>query len=1619
MKRMRLFLCMLAFWFVCFETAWGFLPPVDQKSGVKLSIDGVPKTVMLDEGVLFKVVVENESDKALKGTLTVWMNDDWKVSPETAVTFELAVKGRQEFEYKGKASDRALEAWYPVHAKAVVTPSEENAFELHPIALFTTKKTRVQEAEVASAGDGEDQTAWLAQKGVKLDGDLEEWWGQATPVSCDAKYVSAGKITGDSFDGVVMFLHDAENIYVAGQIADDDISCEDTMSDDYMNSDYLRFYFNGVEPAQRKDTSFTDADKVIAVNVFGDFDEKPRFDHNGKQIEDEEGEPIIDKIEKPLMKVPRYVGGDKAVALPPEFKIVARRTGVGYVFEASLPKAVLGAEKAKAIGMNLMIGDADKKVRRSEVYFGRRISNYWLTPSSYFRLELAGPRVARAVEDYSPETITMNRASIRLDHSVSRRVAYRTIGAEAETVMARGFDGSDSTSGLLLQNRLNVNRRNDVRDALAFHPPYKKGVGYVKATYRIQLPEKLETMFSFATALRDHHDGEAPSDGVEYIVEVNDGNKTRRLFRRLSAVKTWEAATIDLRDYMGRTIDLSLIVTPGEKNDTNCDECYWATPQISLKNRYRAETKIEKEDRRAMAIGMAKQAFWKKLDSEKPLGSGRYQLRNPDGTFYGASILPGPEGLVDCFIVFVSEQHMLVYEGFSINIAGVSYGQAHDGEPIVWKGQEMKYGRDIFYHQIETEEYGTVPFEVRVRPYGGTLQFTFTMPGVERDLLGQPRFTKLALGPGNEKPWRIYGGFGNVIEEPKTDFVLTRGGFTLNTRHVGVDYQNGMSLAIGSDFFPDRMVCKPSEKLFTLEAHNDVTFIFAPSSLNAFMAAKEYGRVAGFKASPGLGELLGRQCLDQWSGDYQSAASDARMAAKYGLEHTIFVKHVWQRWGYDYRLPEIYPPMGGVEPFKLLSDACQENGIIFAPHDNYIDFYPDAEGFSYNHIIFNADGTPQKAWYNKGREAQSYRWLPHAFKPWLVKNMELIRDNIGAHGLFIDVFSAIPPMDYYDRDGRFYDSKRTAKEWSDAFDTCREILWKDKGPMLSECGHDGLIGSLDGGQADHFSGNRWGAEVGKWERVPWHDIVSHGKFVLLGGGLGSRYAEKDPAQSGYGSDNYNGTTVIGGRNPMSDGPFSIAAVKTYWMLHDVCDWLAHRKFTSFEFDIRNPKPGEIMKIRKDNKHLFTSIHHLHAVFGEDNEKAEIWCNREADNWELPGELVMRPDEIEAYVDPTLAEAMEDNGEENEEAEKAEPEEKAAAAENAEEKDKAETEAKAAPEEKAEAEENTAQAEGKTVDDKTAAGEKTVADVKEEEKKAETKKKEKKLPKWILPEFGYYVKTPEITAYVVKKNDKTVGFCRKDGCVFYDARPDYTSILSKQNITATVNSLKKVSEFVFEMEVTWNFEVGAKVEKASQFIHVTHPSSQQGESILYYGTVEKTNLDHRKAGVYHSTIKVALPKDAPDGEHKILFGIFDPQTGGRLGITSLRMEGSRVYGGSIEVKRDEDGNVTTTVTKAVTNDNNDTLEAPMVDFDGVKTNGSFRWVRLSERRWRLIPVPGSLPFRMEGSQKALAGLNDAKIVSVMMVNPWNRMAQKPKTVYSDGVLNMEIDGRSFAYDVEFK
>jgi len=405
------------------------------------------------------------------------------------------------------------------------------------------------------------------------------------------------------------------------------------------------------------------------------------------------------------------------------------------------------------------------------------------------------------------------------------------------------------------------------------------------------------------------------------------------------------------------------------------------------------------------------------------------------------------------------------------------------------------------------------------------------------------------------------------------------------------------------DVFPDRLAYEPETRRFALETQHDAAFFFIPSAKGAFDAARAYSDLNGFKKGRGVDALRGRICLDQWGGDYREAAKGLEDAARYGVTDAVFVKHVWQRWGYDYRLPEIYPPAGGLEPFLAMCAAADKAGVLFCPHDNYIDFYPDAEGYSYDQIVFNENGQPVRAWYNKGRRAQSYRWLPHGFRPWLEPNMAKMRDGFRPDALFIDVFSAISPFDYYDRAGNFYPRMRTTQEWRDAFDTCRSIL-KKGAPMISEAGTDALIGSLDAGEADHFPATRWMKDFGDSDRTPWHDMATHGKMVLFAGGLGPRYSALDwekvnRPEHGYGSDDYLSNTVLGGRNPMCDGPFSRRAVMTYWLLHDVCDALARERFESHAFG--------------------PTIHQQHTVFGDG---CRVWSNRDTNTpWNVAGRVL--------------------------------------------------------------------------------------------------------------------------------------------------------------------------------------------------------------------------------------------------------------------------------------------------------------------------------------------------------------------------------------------------------------
>ena len=1147
--------------FVVFRAS-AFLPPIDTSGPVEVRIEGVPETAEAREPLRFDVVVKSTAPGAVAGAVVVSLNDDWAVQGDRAVAVDLAGPGERTYSFVARASERVLAAHYPVHAEAALTVAGHGVVTLHPIAVFTTVLPTAADAAVAGWGiPGGTYECIRTPPGITIDGDLDDW-PAAVSVACGAEQRSTGSIAAESFDGAFMAAHDGAHLYVAVQAADDDVSCSDAATPDFMNSDYVRLYLSAVDPEERDSAGLTADDAVLAVSVLGAGD-------------------------APSVRTVTYGLPARDDLDLSRCRFAARRTAAGYVFEAAIPLAQIGTGlgAGSVLGANVLIGDADSGRRVGEMCLGRLVRDYWLSPASYFRLVMSGASVPTGGAQHAPPLVRLSRGAWPLERIRARRSGL--VIKDAQTVFRAGWAGHDERTGAAF--RPATRSRGGVElSGFEVHPPWRhgNGGGPVWTQYRLELPAGEPAVLSFRTAIRDHTENEPPSDGVDFRVYVSEEDgPEKELFARFTAAKTWEPATVDLGPYAGRHVSVKLWSGPGPEGNTVCDSGFWGAPTITVGHMPTDAGEGDWEERLDEAGVLAQRA----LAGEATPGALALVGRN--GRF-GAGIVPGPNGVVDAAIAFADGERLLRFRGFALEVDEATVGDWRSGVGVEEVHTRTPRG-SIRLDHILSHRGRAIPVVAEFRAREGALLLSFSMPGVERDSRGHPRFTRLALGPGEHGVLRAYMGFGNVVERPEA-FKVRKGGFSLSTRHVGADYTNGLSLLQATDVYPDQVVCRPEERVFALEAHHDATFTLIPSARGAFAAARHYRDLNGFRPGKGVRGLLGRMCIDQWGGDYADAAEGLEQAARYGLGHSVFVKHVWQRWGYDYRLPEIYPPQGGLESFRALAKVCARNGILFAPHDNYIDFYPDAEGFSYDHIIFNRDGSPQRAWFNKGRKAQSYRWLPHAFMPWLEDNMRLMRNGFRPTSLFIDVFSAIPPIDYYDRDGRFYTSRRTATEWSRAFDVSRRILGRGA-PMLSECGHDGLVGSLDGAQADHHSADRWGIRAEASCRTPWHDMASHGSFVLLAGGLGSRYGNKDSAH-GYGSDDYLSNTVMGGRNPMCDGPFSRRTVMTYWLLHDVCNALAHASLETHGF-------------------ADGTVRRQYTTFGDGSE---VWCNRGGEEWTVHG-----------------------------------------------------------------------------------------------------------------------------------------------------------------------------------------------------------------------------------------------------------------------------------------------------------------------------------------------------------------------------------------------------------------
>jgi len=741
--------------------------------------------------------------------------------------------------------------------------------------------------------------------------------------------------------------------------------------------------------------------------------------------------------------------------------------------------------------------------------------------------------------------------------------------------MPVGWQGSSAESSANLS--YGTISRGTTKNAIVMHPPWKPGGGTIFAEFSLQLPNVAPIKLVFANAIRDHSDTELASDGVTFRVWAD----SEKLFERHTDSKKWLDAEVDLSKFAGKRILLRLESHPGPKRDTTCDSSYWGEPMVIAGKLPEPMPETEREALRRSARMLVK------------TGYGRGYLFDLDGK-YRAAVIPSGQGPADGIIAIGNNEKCVVFDSLKLTVLGRETSTLGRG-PGTWRHEnQVLTGRQIL--QVEGQD---VELVTRIWPEKGGLRIKVDCP---------KRITDFAAGPADQRAPRVYYGHGYCIIEPEA-FRAGFGGHNLSTSHVGFDFDGGLSLLVACDNPPDYLEVNPEQKIYSLHTHLDATMTLVPGDKGAFDCARRYRPLYDKQRAGGFEQKAGRFVFDIWGGRYAEIAETMKRMIAYGLTDSLLTVHVWQRWGYDYRLPDIYPPLpelGTVEDMQRIAEVCGEHDIPWGLHDNYIDFYPDAADYSYDDICFTEQGEPIKAWINEGRDAQSYRWRPDRIMPFVKRNLELIKPNLRPTHYFIDVFTSLPCFDFYDKQGNFHSMLETRKSWGETFAWIRDYLG-DNAPMTSEAGHDQLTGYLDGSDCQHLQLSPVGKSFCNklackdWEMVPWFDAVLHDKFSLHGVGYSSRYqGGRDRQGHGIESDDYVSAEILEGHALMIDrGAFGRGAVRKYWLAQDFVRSIALGEIESVEF-----VDGDI-----------------HKQIIAWKLGARVYVNRGADDWSVAGKML--------------------------------------------------------------------------------------------------------------------------------------------------------------------------------------------------------------------------------------------------------------------------------------------------------------------------------------------------------------------------------------------------------------
>ena len=725
----------------------------------------------------------------------------------------------------------------------------------------------------------------------------------------------------------------------------------------------------------------------------------------------------------------------------------------------------------------------------------------------------------------------------------------------------------------------------ETNKCIAMHPPYVPKGGSSFANFTIALPASKSIKLSFAHSQRDSYGKETQSDGMTFRIWANE----KKVYEKNANVRTWMDGEADLTEFAGKTIHLRLETNPGPANDTQVDYGYFGNPTIT-----------------AGTISAVDSAIALTGD----------QLQNIAPSDNALDFIDGQKGLLDGWILLKYHNKLTAFHGFNVELDNIPLRSTGSAFQFIGKNMlaNQPAGTVVVRHRFKTAEKEAILDMICRTLANGVFQIRFEATNAA--------ITHLALGPWHNPVKQVIYGHGYVIRDPQP-FTMGFGGHAVAASHFGLDFTEGYGVLAAVDTPPARLSVDLSKHnaTFHMKENSTLTFAVAPT---AFEAAVKYQKHADKHPAGAFRNLAGRFVFDIWGGSAKVITARMQDAIRYGLVDSMLTIHNWQRWGYDYRLPDIWPPnkaFGTVEDILPLQKLCGEQNIPWGLHDNYIDFYPDADDYSYKHIYFNANGKPTLAWINRGRDAQSYKFRPDHILPFVQRNFRQMTQEIKPTHCFIDVFTSTSCVDYYDCDGNYHPQTESRKCWGEAFAWIRNYLGGNA-PTTSEAGHDQLTGYLDGADCQWMTLSPTGGKhlyklpCADWERVPWADAVNHNKFALIGVGYSVRYeGGRPPHLHGINSDDYISMELLSSHNLMTDASsWGFSAVRKYWLAQDFIRFNAAANMTAHEF-------------------IDDDIHRQHVTW---ENGSEIWVNRGETEWTVNGHTLPQYGYFVKYPEGELA-----------------------------------------------------------------------------------------------------------------------------------------------------------------------------------------------------------------------------------------------------------------------------------------------------------------------------------------------------------------------------------------------